>query len=81
MEPTPKQLYSESILSELERRRGPVMILSPVDYALIDGWYERHVPVRVVRAGMDLCQGTPRTLRYFEQAVEDEIRRVERATA
>jgi hypothetical protein len=81
MEPTPKQLYSESILSELERRRGPVMILAPADYALIDGWYSRGVPLRVVLAGMALAQGVPRTLRFFEGAVEDEIRRVERAMA
>jgi hypothetical protein len=79
--PTEKQLYSEAILGVLERRRGPIMILAPADYMLIDGWYSRGVPLRVVLAGMALCQGTPRSLRYFEGAVEDEIRRVERAMA
>jgi hypothetical protein len=57
------------------------MILSPADYMLIDGWYSRGVPLRVVLAGMALAQGVPRTLRFFEGAVEDEIRRVEGAMA
>jgi hypothetical protein len=72
-----------SYFSEIEdtfvRRRGKHLILSPIDWALIEGWKERGVPLHVALRGIEHSfdsydakkhKRTIKTLLYCQEEVE-----------
>ena len=72
--------YFSDIESAFVRRRGKNLLLSPVDWALIESWEEQGIPLRIVLATIDELFdqveadpkriGSIRTLSYCKDAVE-----------
>src|SRR5256885_618633 len=78
-----KDLNYFSYFSEIEdtfiRRRGKHLMLSPMDWALIEGWKERGVPLHVALRGIEHAfdshaakkqKRTVKTLLYCQEEVE-----------
>src|SRR5438093_6607987 len=78
-----KDLNYFSYFSEIEdtfiRRRGKHLMLSPMDWALIEGWKERGVPLHVALRGIEHSfdsydakkqKRTVKTLLYCQEEVE-----------
>jgi hypothetical protein len=73
--------YFTEIEEEFVRRRGSHMLVSPMDWALIETWRQRGVPLRVALRGInqsfDVWDQKPRrgrkvnSLFYCQQAVEE----------
>src|SRR5687768_8114273 len=82
-EPVSKHLNYFSYFSEIEdtfiRRRGKHLMLSPIDWALIESWKERGVPLHVALRGIEHSfdsyeskkhKRTVKTLLYCQEEVE-----------
>jgi hypothetical protein len=80
-----KLAYCDAVMTEYESRRGSFLVVSSADWHVLYGWLDRGIPLRVVLTAMKLCKdpatGPPRSLSYFSGAVEEEVRRVQKAMA
>jgi hypothetical protein len=71
--------YFTHIEDAFVRLRGKHRLLSPQEWALIEGWRDRGIPLDVVLRGMAKAFESPRagksvnSLRYCERAVEAEF--------
>ena len=45
--------YFTEIEEHFQRRRGSILLLSPLDWALIEGWKNSGVPLEAVLRGID----------------------------
>jgi hypothetical protein len=45
--------YFTEIEDTFVRRRGKHLLLSPIDWAMIEGWQERGVPLHIVLRGIE----------------------------
>jgi hypothetical protein len=83
MDAATKLAYFDAVMSEYESRRGSFLAVTSADWHVATGWWERKIPLRVVLTAMKLCKdpasGPPRSLSWFSGAVEEEVRRVQRA--
>lgn len=76
---TSARQYFESIEEAFCRQTGKIELLSPMDWALIEEWFQRRIPLKVVYRGMakafDACPPKKRirSLMYCHEAVETEL--------
>jgi hypothetical protein len=76
--------YFTEIEDAFVRRRGRHLLLSPVDWALIEGWEKEGIPLKIILATIDDVfdqveadpkrTGSVRTLSYCKDAVESRYR-------
>ncbi len=75
-----ERAYVEAIEETLQQLRGKPVVMSPADLERVLDWFRRDVPLHLVlrtmetlgaRTGHGRQRSRPRSLAYFEEAVED----------
>jgi hypothetical protein len=96
MMPEPKgnesreRAYLEQVEDVFRHIRGKPIVLSPVEFECVIGWCRRQVPLHLVLRVIESLGGRalrtrsgsqPRSILYFQEAVEDEFKRYTRGRA
>lgn len=85
----PQEVYAQAVQERFGRVRGTAMTMSPADWALVEEWWERGIPLWIVLEGIDGMfrrKGTTadrrrvRRLGLCRQEVEDRFREHERSS-
>ena len=71
----PLSQYARAIWEEF----APWRDMRPIEFAVIEGWYRRDVPVRAVCQVFEQTKVKGKGLTYYVPAVDEELSRLRRA--
>ena len=61
--------YAQAVWSVFCRKSGVDRVISPAEYALLDGWMNEGIPLPVLFRGFDEFKGKPSRLTALERPV------------
>ena len=71
LNPEERWRYAEEVWAAFQDKIGTERMMSPVEWAVMNGWIQAGIPLRSVLRGFLDCSGKGKTLSYYDPAVQE----------